>query len=106
MKFAVRKLRPADADALKAAAWYDEQQPGLGDAFFDDVDAAIAALAENPLIYSVRFADVRCVRLRRFPDMESSISSLARKCGCWPSITGHATPAGCGNGGASLADNF
>jgi hypothetical protein len=56
MKFAVRKLKPADADALKAAVWYDEQQPGLGDAFFDDMDTAIAALAENPLIYSVRFA--------------------------------------------------
>ena len=66
MKFAVRKLKPADADALKAAAWYEEQQPGLDDAFFDDVDAAIAALAENPLIYSVRFADIRCIRLRRF----------------------------------------
>jgi plasmid stabilization system protein ParE len=66
MKFAVRKLKPADADALKAAAWYDEQQPGLGDAFFDDMDAAIAALTENPLIYPVRFADVRCIRLRRF----------------------------------------
>ena len=66
MKFAVRKLRPTEADALKAAAWYDEQQPGLGDAFFDDLDAAIAALAEDPLIYSVRFADVRCIRLRRF----------------------------------------
>ena len=35
-------------------------------AFFDDVDAAVTALAENPLIYSVRFADVRCLRLRRF----------------------------------------
>ena len=68
MKFAVRKLKPADADALKAAAWYDEQQPGLGDAFFDELDAAIASLSENPLLCSVRFADVRCIRLRRFTD--------------------------------------
>jgi plasmid stabilization system protein ParE len=66
MKFAVRKLNPAEADALKAAAWYDEQLPGLGDAFLDDLDATVAALGENPLIYSVRFADVRCIRLRRF----------------------------------------
>ena len=66
MKFAVKKLKLAEADALKAAAWYDEQQPGLGDAFCEDLDSAIAALAENPLIYSVRFEDVRCIRLRRF----------------------------------------
>jgi plasmid stabilization system protein ParE len=68
MKFAVKKLRPAEADALKAAAWYNEQQPGLGDSFFDELDAALALLALNPLVYSVRFADVRCIRLRRFTD--------------------------------------
>jgi plasmid stabilization system protein ParE len=66
MKFAVRKLKPAEADALKAAVWYDEQQQGLGSAFLDDLDATIAALAENPLIYSIHFADVHCIRLRRF----------------------------------------
>lgn len=66
MKFAVRKLKPVDADALKAAVWYDEQQPSLGDAFFDDLAAAIASLVENPLISSMRCADVRCLWLRRF----------------------------------------
>ena len=66
MKFAVRKLKPAEADALKAAAWYDLQQPGLGDSFFDELDSALALLADNPQVYSVRFADVRCIRLRRF----------------------------------------
>jgi plasmid stabilization system protein ParE len=68
MKFAVRKLPPANTDALEAAVWYDEQQPGLGEAFFDELDAATALLALNPLIYCVRFADVRCIRLRRFTD--------------------------------------
>jgi plasmid stabilization system protein ParE len=66
MKFAFKKLRPAETDALKAAVWYDEQQPELGADFFDELDAALALLAENPLIYTVRFADVRCIRLRRF----------------------------------------
>lgn len=66
MKFAVRKLPPAETDALKAAAWYDEQRAGLGDSFFDELDAALALLSLNPLVYSVRFADVRCIRLQRF----------------------------------------
>ena len=66
MKFAVKKFRPAEADALKAAVWYDKQQPGWGEAFFDELDAALGLLAENPLIYAVRFADVRCIRLGRF----------------------------------------
>jgi hypothetical protein len=106
MKFAVRKLKPADADALKAAAWYDGQQPGLGDALFDDVDAAVTALAENSLIYSVRFADVRCLRRRRFTSYGVFISSSALKFGCWQFITAHAIRAGCANGGANPANNF
>jgi len=66
MKFVVRKLKPVDSDLLRAAVWYENQQPGLGDAFVDDLDAAIGLLSENPLIYSVRFNEVRCIRLRRF----------------------------------------
>src|SRR4249920_2711328 len=49
MKFVVRKLRVAEADALRAAEWYDELQPGLGDTFIDDLDAAVALLVKNPL---------------------------------------------------------
>ncbi len=66
MKFVVRKLKAADIDSLKAAEWYDEQQPGLGDAFVEDLDSTIRLLTKNPLIYSIRFSNVRCIRLRRF----------------------------------------
>ncbi len=57
MKFVVRKLKAADIDSLEAAEWYDEgeQQPGLGDAFVEDLDSTIRLLAKNPLIYSIRF---------------------------------------------------
>ena len=66
MKFVIRKPRPVEADQLAAARWYDEQQPGLGDDFLNETEAVINALADHALLYSVRFADVRCVRLRRF----------------------------------------
>jgi plasmid stabilization system protein ParE len=66
MKFAIRKPKLVEEDQLAAALWYDEQQPGLGDAFLDESDAVIRSLANNPLLYSIRFADVRCVRLHRF----------------------------------------
>jgi hypothetical protein len=36
MKFAVKRLRPVEADQLAAALWYDEQLPGLGDDFLDE----------------------------------------------------------------------
>jgi plasmid stabilization system protein ParE len=40
----------------------------LGGGFLDEAEAAISSLAQNALLYSIRFDDVRCLRLRRFKD--------------------------------------
>jgi len=66
MKFAVKKLPPAEADALEAALWYDEREEGLGDGFLDEVEAAVQALSRDALIHRVRFADGRRAPVRRF----------------------------------------
>src|SRR5579871_6887525 len=66
MKFVVRKLPVTEIDTFKVAEWYDEKEPGLGEAFVDDLDLTFELLVKNPSIYSIRFSDVRCIRLRRF----------------------------------------
>ena len=68
MSFVVKKLRIAEDDAVEAAAWYDEREPGLGlgDGFLDEIDAVVLALADHALIHRVRFADVRRAPVRRF----------------------------------------
>jgi len=66
MKFVIKRPKEVESDLLAAARWYDVQQPGLGDDFLDECEAAIASLSANALLYSVRFADVRCIRLPRF----------------------------------------
>lgn len=66
MSFVIRRPRLVEEDLLAAALWYDEQQPGLGDAFLDEADTIISTLADKALLYSVRFDDVRCLRLHRF----------------------------------------
>jgi plasmid stabilization system protein ParE len=66
MPAAPRRLPPAVADIIRAAEWYDDQQPGLGDEFVAEVDTVIKSLADNPHLHAVRFADVRCARLKRF----------------------------------------
>jgi len=43
-----RRLPPAVADITRAAEWYDDQQPGLGDEFVVEVDAVIKSLPKNP----------------------------------------------------------
>ena len=66
MNFVVKKRSLADHDAAEAAVWYDEQAPGLGDDFLNEVQVALSTLRHNALFYAVRFEDVRCLRLRRF----------------------------------------
>jgi plasmid stabilization system protein ParE len=66
MRFAIKRPKEVEADQLAAACWYDEQQPGLGDDFLDESEAVIASLADSALVHSIRFANVRCARLKRF----------------------------------------
>jgi hypothetical protein len=66
MSFVIKRHRLVENDQLAAAIWYDEQEPGLGDDFLDESDAAILSLATKAELYAIRFEDVRCARLRRF----------------------------------------
>ena len=65
-RVALKKLPLADADITEAAEWYDDQQPGVGEEFLAEVDAVIRSLPKHPRRHAVRFADVRCARLKRF----------------------------------------
>ena len=66
MSFVVKKLPLAEQDALEAAIWYEERQPGLGDELLTEVDRAVHELSESALLYRVRFADVRRAPIHRF----------------------------------------
>ncbi len=66
MSFVVKKLPLAEQDALEAAIWYEERQPGLGDEFLSEVDRAVRALSESALLHRIRFVDVRRAPIHRF----------------------------------------
>ncbi len=66
MPYALKKLPQAGVEADAAAAWYEEQKPGLGFQFLDRVDDAIAVIVQNPFRYGLRFGDVRRATVRRF----------------------------------------
>jgi hypothetical protein len=44
-------LRLAEQDALEAAIWYEERQPGLGNEFLSEVNRAVRALSESALLH-------------------------------------------------------
>ncbi len=61
-------IRPeAEVELAEAFDWYEEQVRGLGSEFLIAVDAAVHALARNPLQFAEIHKGVRRSLLRRFP---------------------------------------
>ena len=63
---AARFLKPAEAEAHEAAAYFDEQRAGLGDRFEQDLLAAVNFVIEHPLAGNSMNKHVRKFRLRTF----------------------------------------
>jgi hypothetical protein len=67
-----------DPDALQdiqdATDWYNEQLAGLGGHFQKQVKIQIGSLKKNALGHSVRYENVRCMLIKRFPFLVSSES--------------------------------
>lgn len=57
----------AAADVESAHRWYEEQRPGLGDAFLAEVQECARRIEENPRLYALRDRKVRRAPLQRFP---------------------------------------
>jgi toxin ParE1/3/4 len=61
-------LRPeARLDIREAALWYDEQSPGLGDRFTEDLDVLFERILVAPLQFPEIEPPVRCALPKRFP---------------------------------------
>ena len=61
-------VRPeAEADALEAFQWYNEQAPGLGQQFLGELDRTFQAIQSNPLLQGKVHRELRRALLRRFP---------------------------------------
>jgi toxin ParE1/3/4 len=61
-------FRPeAQGDLLQSREWYEQQRPGLGDAFSDRLEEAIVRIQKMPAMYETVFQGVRRAKIRRFP---------------------------------------
>lgn len=62
-----------DPDALtdiqEITAWYNRLQQGLGGTFRKTVIQNISALKKNPQIFVVRYKEIRCMVIKKFPYM-------------------------------------
>jgi plasmid stabilization system protein ParE len=59
---------PEAADELEAAAlWYEERQPGLGDAFLDQFERTLRRIVAEPQRWHKIRGDNRKLNFHRFP---------------------------------------
>ena len=67
MSSSVRFKPSADRDVESAFVWYEERRPGLGDEFLEEVDAAVARIAQNCRAHQVVRGRIRRAVVHRFP---------------------------------------
>jgi len=60
-------LPDAEAELLDAQSWYDGRALGLGDRFFDAVDAMVSRIAAAPRQFPAVHDDVHRALVRHFP---------------------------------------
>ena len=57
----------AEAEMIRAAAWYEQQRPDLGKRFLSTVQDSLNRIKINPLLYPVIEGDVRRCLTKTFP---------------------------------------
>lgn len=67
LNYTVEVRGAAELDVAETMDWYNEQVPGLGEAFLEDFAQVLERLADSPLIYQVIYRDSRRAQLLRFP---------------------------------------
>lgn len=67
MTYDVRLREEAENDLTEASIWHQEQQPGLGYEFIDEVTAILQSIQERPLSYPIVYREMRRALTRKFP---------------------------------------
>ena len=56
-------------DLQQSIDWYNDKQVGLGARFFNAIKRRLAEIKRNPYSVAVRYDDVRCAIVKKFPYM-------------------------------------
>jgi plasmid stabilization system protein ParE len=69
MKYKVKVEPRALSDISEITEWYNEKQAGLGERFKETAIKQIDFLKNNPTIWPVRYNQIRCFLVKKFPYM-------------------------------------
>lgn len=65
--FKIKIKDEAFSDILEITAWYNKRVPDLGLRFQKNIKKQITSLKHNAYSYSIRYHDVRCSLVKKFP---------------------------------------
>lgn len=68
-KYKVKIEPEALADIQDITDWYNEAQKGLGKQFQNTTIKQINSLNKDPHIYAIRYKEIRCIIVKKFPYM-------------------------------------
>lgn len=80
MKYKVKIEPDALTDLQDIANWYNEAQARLGKRFLDTAIKQINSLSTNPQIYTIRYKEIRCMLVKKFPYMVHFFINEASHC--------------------------
>lgn len=66
-KYKVKIEPEALTDIQNITDWHNKQQAGLGKRFQDTTIKQINFLNKNPQIYGIRYNEIRCMIVKKFP---------------------------------------
>ena len=68
-KYKVKIVPEALSDIHDITKWYNEAQAKLGKRFLDTTIAKINRLSKDPQIFAIRYQEIRCMQVPKFPYM-------------------------------------
>ena len=77
--YKIRINSDALLDIQEATNWYNNQVPKLGARFQSDVIKQINLLKRNALNHNIRYKNVRCVLIKKFPFLIHFVADEANK---------------------------
>jgi hypothetical protein len=69
LKFSIQIEPEAFNDIQNAIDYYNSCQPGLGKRFYQTIDTQLKFLRSNYTLFAVRYDDIRCMNVEKFPYM-------------------------------------
>lgn len=69
MLYKIKIDQEALLDIQEIIEWYNEHAQGIGARFFKQINSQINSLKKSPYSYSIRYNEVRCMIIKKFPFM-------------------------------------